>query len=110
MKRVYSAASLIDAAHWANVLASHGIEAQLRNTTLGGATGELPFAETWPQVWVADEQEQHARRVIQTVSRGPDRTAAAWRCDRCGELIDGQFDDCWQCWGQTPRGLTPTKT
>jgi len=110
MKRVYSAASLVDAAHWANVLASYGIEAQLRNTTLGGASGELPFAETWPQVWVADEQEQHARRVIETVTRGPDGTAAAWRCERCGELIDGQFDECWQCWGQSPQGLTTTNT
>ncbi|HZF17038.1 MAG TPA: DUF2007 domain-containing protein [Steroidobacteraceae bacterium] len=97
MKRVYSAANLIDAAHWANVLASHGIEAQLRNTTLGGGVGELPFVETWPQVWVADEQELHAKRVLEAVRAGAEGSAAAWRCERCGEQIDGQFDACWRC-------------
>jgi hypothetical protein len=99
MKRIYSAANLIDATHYANVLESHGIAAQLRNTTLGGAVGELPFAETWPQVWVADEQVMHAKRVIQTMLKGPDATVAAWRCERCGEMIDGQFDECWRCAG-----------
>jgi len=102
MKRVYSAANLIDAAHWANVLASHGIEAQLRNTTLGGGLGELPFVETWPQVWVADEQELHAKRVLESATAGPPRSAEAWRCERCGEFIDGQFDACWKCAGADP--------
>ena len=103
MKRVYSAANLIDATHWANVLASHGIEAQLRNTTLGGAMGELPFAETWPQVWVADEQEMHAKRLLENVAGGPARAVTAWRCERCGELVEGQFDECWQCAGSDQR-------
>ncbi len=99
MKRIYSAASLIEATHCANVLESHGIAAQLRNTTLGGAVGELPFAETWPQVWVTDEQELHAKRVLQSVLAGAAPAAPAWECDRCGELIDGQFEECWRCAG-----------
>ncbi len=99
MKRIYSAVSLIEATHYANVLESHGIAAQLRNTSLGGAVGELPFAETWPQVWVADEQELHAKRVLQTLLRGSATPAPAWRCERCGELIDGQFEECWCCAG-----------
>jgi hypothetical protein len=81
------------------VLASHGIEAQLRNTTLSGGAGELPIVETWPQVWVADEQEQHAKRVIEAVARGTEPRAAPWRCERCGEWIGGQFDECWRCAG-----------
>ena len=99
MKRVYTAATLFDATHWANVLASHGIPAELRNASLVGAMGEVPFPETWPQVWVADEQEMHARRVIESVLKGPDPQAAAWRCERCGEWIDAQFDECWRCAG-----------
>jgi hypothetical protein len=99
MKRVYSAASLIEATHYANVLESHGIPAQLRNTSLGGAVGELPFVETWPQVWVPDEQEMHAKRVLQSMLTAGASVAPAWRCDRCGELIEGQFEECWRCAG-----------
>ena len=99
MKRVFSAPTLTDATHWANVLASHGIEAQLRNTTLSGGAGELPIVETWAQVWVADEQEQHAKRVLKAVASGAEASAAPWQCERCGEWIDGQFDACWRCAG-----------
>jgi hypothetical protein len=102
MKRVYSAANIVDAAHWANVLMSHGIEAELRNTTLAGGVGELPFMETWPQVWVADEQEQHAKRILETIAKGAAPKEPAWQCGRCGEWIAGQFDECWKCAGADP--------
>jgi len=29
-----------------------------------------------------------------------------WKCAKCGQLIEGQFDTCWKC--ESPRGDTPS--
>ena len=98
MKRIYSAETLMQVAHMQNLLASHGIEAQMRNTTLTGGLGEIPMLETWPQLWVEDELAGEAKRVVELELRAPPR-GEAWTCRSCGERIEGQFTECWRCSG-----------
>src|SRR5450432_2546653 len=57
LKRVYRAASLLQVAHARNVLITAGIECELRNQYLAGALGDLPMMETWPQLYVDDDDE-----------------------------------------------------
>jgi hypothetical protein len=80
--------------HLRNLLENEGIETYIRQRYLGGALGELPFTECWPQLWLRDDRdEQRARAILGAVRDIPgDR----WRCG-CGELLAGQFTTCWRC-------------
>ena len=95
MKRVFRAATLIQVAHARNVLAMSGIQSELRNEYSAGALGDLPMFETWPQVFVADEDAAAAQRAL---SRAAGASAgASWRCAQCGEISEPQFTNCWRC-------------
>lgn len=94
MKRIYCAASLLNVAHVRNLLLAAGIESELRNQYSAGALGDLPFIETWPQLFVADEDELAAQRALQrATSAAP---GSPWQCD-CGEQLEAQFTSCWHC-------------
>lgn len=97
LKRVYTAETLVQVVHVQNLLAASGIAAQLRNARLAGALGEIPFLETWPQLWVDDALYDWATRVIERDLRAPAEPAAPWTCPDCGERIEGQFTACWRC-------------
>ena len=97
MKRVYTAETLVQVVHVQNLLAANGIPAQLRNARLAGALGEIPFLETWPQLWVDDQLFEWASRVIEASSREPPAPRPSWDCPACGERIEGQFTACWRC-------------
>jgi Putative prokaryotic signal transducing protein len=94
MKRVFRAASLIQVAHARNVLLTAGIQSELRNQYLAGALGDLPMLETWPQLYVDDEDEQVALRALARASATP--TGTSWTCE-CGEVLEPQFTSCWRC-------------
>jgi hypothetical protein len=95
MKRVFRAASLIEVAHARNVLMSVGIQSELRNQYLGGALGDLPMLETWPQLFVEDDDEVAALRALSRATKAPGGTP--WTCQQCGEHSEPQFTHCWRC-------------
>jgi hypothetical protein len=95
MKRVFRAASLIQVAHARNVLLTAGIQSELRNQYLAGALGDLPMLETWPQLYVDDEDEQIALRALARASTAA--VGASWTCPQCGEVLEPQFTACWRC-------------
>ena len=55
MKKLTSADSLITINHYKNLLASEGIPSEIRNEHLGSIMGEMPFVETWPELWVVND-------------------------------------------------------
>ncbi len=95
MKRVFRDASLIQVAHARNVLLTAGIQSELRNQYLAGALGDLPMLETWPQLFVEDDDEQAALRALARAAAVP--AGAAWTCEKCGEVLEPQFTSCWRC-------------
>jgi hypothetical protein len=97
MKLVYSAESVVQVAHMRNVLESAGIDCVVRNYHLASVMGEIPFVESWPQLWaVNDSQHGEAEQLIAAalngVQGGPD-----WTCPQCRERIESQFTACWRC-------------
>ena len=52
MRKVHTAESIIEIAHLRNLLEAAGIACYVRNERLGGALGEIPFVECWPELWV----------------------------------------------------------
>ncbi len=77
------------------VIESEGINCVVKNGLLSGASGELPVNETWPEIWVADEDWLRAKVALQNM--WPAADAKSWCCDQCGELIEPQFAVCWHC-------------
>jgi hypothetical protein len=99
VRKVHTAESVVEGAHLRNVLEAAGIRCFVRNEGLAGVIGEIPFVECWPELWVLRNGDAlRARGLIDEIQRagavvrGPD-----WRCERCGELVEGQFDACWRC-------------
>lgn len=101
MKLLARADHLVQGTIWAESLRAAGIRCQLRNTTLSGAIGEIPFLECAPQLWIEhDADEPRAREILNQLrqpAHGPQ-----WCCAECGEWSDPQFGACWQCGATRP--------
>ena len=97
MTRVFTHESLVLISHVRNLLDQAGIRTLVKNERLAGALGEIPFLETWPELWVvADADADRARTVIaDALTETP--VGPEWTCSRCGEVNEGQFAICWQC-------------
>ena len=97
MKRVFSTHNLQLAHHKKNLLEAAGIRAVVKNEILSSAMGELPPAETQPEVWVLNDHDApRAEQLLIAPPTGPD-----WTCS-CGEKLGGQFTQCWKCGAYRP--------
>ena len=95
MKRVFGSYNQQIVHHAKNLLEAAGIEVLIRNQYLSSAMGELPPAECEAQIWVLNDADlTRAQQVLQHQDAGPD-----WTCV-CGELLGGQFTQCWRCGAQ----------
>lgn len=106
MKRVYTAQNVMLVSHLRNLLEGAGIACVIKNEFLGGAAGELPLVEVWPELWVAEDADYaRANAIVAEALRTDARPAAPpWTCPVCGERIEGQFTDCWRCGAPRPDG------
>ena len=88
----------------ASMLEQAGIRCLTRNEYLGGGAGELPLNECWPEVWVLEEAEAAAAlRLIEGALGAASNVREAWNCAGCGERLEGQFAQCWNCGSERPR-------
>ncbi len=98
MKPVYTAKHPTEAHLIRGMLEAEGIRAEVKGDQLYGAFGELPVL---PTVWILDATlAAHADRLVVEFLHG----AAArkywherWTCVQCGEMLEGQFTECWKC-------------
>lgn len=99
MKRLYVSSDALLVGHLKAVLEQHRIACLVKNAFLQGAAGEIPPHECWPELWVEDEADfTRAQRLLQDTLEG-DPSAEAWTCPACGEKIEPQFAQCWNCGG-----------
>ena len=101
MIRVWRAHNVVEATHLCNVLESAGIRAFLRNENLSRVAGEVPFDQTWPEVWIFDDTQAAAAQQWIDQIRRP-RYAPGWTCAHCNEWLEGQFTACWNCGTDQP--------
>ena len=84
--------------HLKNILESGGIECVVRNLYLGAAMGEIPPIECWPELWVVDDERyEEAEAVLKGALSPVVGLEKPWKCKGCGETIEGQFTECWNC-------------
>jgi len=97
MERVYCSEDRLLVGFLKGVLDGHRIGCLVKNEYLIGGIGELPPDACWPELWVIEESDlPQARTLIASVLKGGSGTEP-WRCPACGEWIEPQFAECWQC-------------
>lgn len=98
MLRLYRAANLPEAHLLMHLLQHSGIAAHVFNENAQSGVGQLPFTETYPEVWI--EREADLQRA-QTIASGFDRRGSdsltERACSDCGQSSPGVFEVCWNC-------------
>ena len=98
MKRIHSAKDPLMIGHLKNVMATFGIKCVTRKLDLISAAGQLPPTECWPELWVVDDDKANRARAILKKTLAPLASVKKpWTCGGCGEKIEGQFSECWNC-------------
>jgi len=99
VKRLYEARDRFEAQWLKDFLADYHIESVILGDYLSGAAGDLP-ANVFPAVWVVEDLDlPRARELLQEFQ---EQLAAppegwSWRCPACGEVVEAQFQFCWNC-------------
>ncbi len=97
MKKLTSAPTLVTIHHYRNVLTAEGIASEIRNEFFGGILGDMPFTETWAQLWVVNDLDYERALQLIDDSALDESPSESWRCNKCGEENEGQFAACWSC-------------
>jgi Putative prokaryotic signal transducing protein len=106
MRRLLSAPNLALATLWADMLTHAGYAANVQRAFASGIAGELPPDQALPEVWVMDDaQLEPARRLLTQLRTPPSRV---WACTGCSEVIEGPFEQCWNCGASMPPDLYGT--
>lgn len=81
------------------ILRDQQILTEVRRDQLGVTAGMVPFTETWAELWYVDGDVEKAKRIVADFVSGEERAAdePEWRCEACGESVEGSFDICWNC-------------
>ena len=96
MKRLYQAGDLSEAYLIADLLRQDAVEVRIMNEHARGGMGDLPFAETYPELWLVRERDwTHAQQILEAFHNA--RHAVPVKCPTCREENPGNFETCWQC-------------
>jgi len=101
MKTVYCAPNMALVTMFKDLLEAQGIECLVRND-MTGAGSQLQPIELWPELCVKDEDYSQALGLIEEALAADQGTAGTWKCGACGEELEGQFTECWNCGTSRP--------
>jgi hypothetical protein len=102
MKRLVQAPNAAVATLWCDMLRQGGIDASVQRYFASGIAGEIPPDQALPEVWVLDDDDiPRARTLLHELRHPPFRR---WLCEGCSELVEGPFEQCWNCGAMRPAG------
>ncbi len=102
MPRIAQAPNVFIATLWVDALKAQGIAASVQRQYLGSVAGELPPDQCLPEVWI--ENSMHETRATETLEDLQHMPQQRWYCT-CGELVEGGFQQCWNCSTPIPRSI-----
>jgi len=98
MIHFYTCDNLIEAQQILDALHQKNIQAEIVNKNISGAMGEVPFTETWPQIWLMNEEDLYlARDILNKLKQQQTRADLDQYCPQCHEKNPGNFTVCWNC-------------
>lgn len=99
--RVYKAADLMDAEFVRGLLENEGLMAVVHGANVSSCYGPILGQAVAPGVYVPQADQPAAERIVARYIAGDIEIGEPWTCPQCGEQIEGQFTECWNC-GATP--------
>jgi hypothetical protein len=112
MRHVYTGRDEMDAHFVKGLLQKEGIEATVVGENLINIVGTIPLTEnSLPSVWVNEADEARATEIVSTYkqvdvvnadARVEDSPRPTWKCANCGEAVEEQFTECWNCGHSRP--------
>jgi len=97
MKKIYSAANLMEAQIMLDLLGHAGIKARLFNEHAQGGLGEISFTQAYPEVWVINDSDlERGLAIANSYDSSPIETGIVF-CRACGEENPRNFQLCWHC-------------
>ncbi len=100
MKRLTTAPNLALATLWADLLTHAGIATTVQRQYASSIAGEVPPDQTLPELWVQDAVQWERAKALLHELRHP--VHRHWACRGCQEVIDGPFEQCWNCGAAMP--------
>lgn len=101
MRRLAQAPNLAIATLWCEQLRAAGFDTSVQRIYNSGIAGEIPPDQALPEIWILDDtQWEGARGLLDELQHLPERR---WACRSCGEIIEGPFEQCWQCGAMRPQ-------
>ena len=100
MQRLTTAPNLALATLWADFLCHAGVPTTVQRQYTSSIAGEVPPDQALPELWVQDAALLEQARTLLHVLRHPPHRC--WACPGCRELIDGPFEECWNCGALMP--------
>ena len=98
MKRLYTDQNTLMIGTIKNILENSGIDCIIKNFMLVGGVGELPPTVCSTELWVINDDEyDQAKTILKSIFSDNDERSSTWECSSCGERIEGQFTECWNC-------------
>jgi hypothetical protein len=97
MIKVYTAANLQDAHLLMGLLRTRGIEAQVLNAAAQGGLGEIPFTQTYPEIWLVHARDLDRARALCAEFDAAPAAGVDTQCPACGEPSPSTFEVCWNC-------------
>lgn len=106
MKQVYVAQNPPEAHMIKGFLETSGIRAIVQGDDLFGIRGGIPITPTTSaSVWVAAQDFKQAQALVEEFFQAETtEPGEKWYCPGCGEVLEAQFTECWNC--GTSRPLT----
>jgi hypothetical protein len=95
LKKLAQAPNAALAAMWADTLNAAGISVHVNRWHLSSIAGDIPPDQALPELWVVrDDDLQRAKDLLAELQNPVQRR---WHCPHCAELVEGAFEQCWNC-------------
>lgn len=112
MRHVYTGRDEMDAHFVKGLLEQEGIEAVVTGENLEATWSTLPLSDkSLPGVWVQDGDVDRALVIVKDYAQVDavnadddveDAPRPTWKCANCGEAVEEQFSECWNCGHSRP--------
>lgn len=97
MIKIFTSPSMPTIYNIKNILENNGIESVVKGDKRYSGIGELPPTECWIELWLIDEsKKEEAAKLIDKINNEK-QEGEKWKCPKCGELLEPQFEICWNC-------------
>ena len=106
MRKVFEHIEFARVGHYQSILEDAGIATMIKNLGAASASGEIPFVQCYPELWVADDKDyDRALELLEPYHEREVPEGSAWNCPTCSEHLPGSFGQCWNCGTMQPQAV-----